>query len=407
MRERTPVRARAALPTSAPEGGADPLSSGLPRLFGLQAVNQMKDMPPYYDVANGELHTAVLLRRAMERGLRFHTNAGWCSEASPSSELHDLIGGELLYDSRFKYRQVQIFDLGASVVQIDRNQLEDATPTVDVDVWCPSRQAAELEVERLRELLPAAVDGPTEMVAVSFWSRGNRGPREIVRKLEAPTWADSSANYPAHTRSALKPLMTDVRAALARGRLLLWHGEPGTGKTTALRTLARENSRSIQLEYVLDPEAFFGMESGYYVDVLFDQAVEADKTRLLVLEDCDELLSVDAKLRAGQGLARLLNLVDGLIGHGLRVAVLITTNEPLGGFHQAVTRPGRCGAAVGFDLFDNQEAAEWMAANEVIGVTPDRCSLADLFALRNNPAAPIRRKQPRIGFERQTLMPNA
>jgi hypothetical protein len=44
------------------------------------------------------------------------------------------------------------------------------------------------------------------------------------------------------------------------------------------------------------------------VDVLFAQAVEADKTRLLVLEDCDELLSVDAKLRAGQGLARLLNL---------------------------------------------------------------------------------------------------
>jgi hypothetical protein len=94
------------------------------------------------------------------------------------------------------------------------------------------------------------------------------------------------------------------------------------------------------------------------VGVLFDEDQEEDKTRLLVLEDCDELLSADAKERAGQGLARLLDLVDGLIGQGLRIDVLITTNEPLSAFHPAVSRPGRCGAAVSFDLFAIRDGRE-------------------------------------------------
>jgi ATP-dependent 26S proteasome regulatory subunit len=69
---------------------------------------------------------------------------------------------------------------------------------------------------------------------------------------------------------------------------------------------------------------------------------------MLVLEDTGELLSIDAKERAGQGLSRLLNAVDGLLGQGSRVLLLITTNEELGALHPAVTRPGRCASQVEF-----------------------------------------------------------
>jgi SpoVK/Ycf46/Vps4 family AAA+-type ATPase len=192
--------------------------------------------------------------------------------------------------------------------------------------------------------------------------------------------------------------MANLPAVLLGGRLILWHGVPGTGKTSALRTLARENAKDILLEYVLDPDTFFGNETGYFVSVLFndDDEIEAGKTRLLVLEDCDELLAADAKRQGGQGLARLLNLVDGLIGQGLRIGVLITTNDPLSSFHPAVSRPGRCGAAIGFDAFDQEEADQWFAGEGLGAQGRAKTSLAELLAIRDGRSVP----EPRapIGF---------
>jgi ATP-dependent 26S proteasome regulatory subunit len=158
----------------------------------------------------------------------------------------------------------------------------------------------------------------------------------------------------------------------------------------------------MSLEYVLDPEALFGRDAAYFMHVLFNDPDDGDeedavaKSRVLVLEDCDELLSADAKERAGQGLARLLNLVDGLIGQGLNVNVVITTNEPLGDFHPAVSRPGRCGAVVAFELFDTDEAAAWLASYECTAAVPNSASLAELLAIRDG--RPATSQRGRIGF---------
>ena len=87
--------------------------------------------------------------------------------------------------------------------------------------------------------------------------------------------------------------------------------------------------------------------------------------RLLVMEDTGELLSADARERTGQGLSRFLNVVDGLIGQGLRVIVLVTTNEEIKKLHPAVARPGRCAANVMFDALSREEASEWLSAHGV------------------------------------------
>jgi hypothetical protein len=94
--------------------------------------------------------------------------------------------------------------------------------------------------------------------------------------------------------------------------------------------------------------------------VLDDEDDEDGKWRLLVLEDTGELLAADAKQQTGQGLSRLLNLVDGLVGQGLRVLVLVTTNEPMRSLHPAVARPGRCAARIEFEPFPSEEATRWL-----------------------------------------------
>lgn len=216
-------------------------------------------------------------------------------------------------------------------------------------------------------------------VPVSFWSVAGRGGYSLSRSLEVPTWAEVRANYPAAVRARLEALMAASFRPGDGGQLVLWHGEPGTGKTHALRALAWEWREWCELHYVTDPEQLFGGRTDYLMDVVLEQADE-DKWRLLVLEDTGELLAADAKERTGQRLSRLLNVVDGIIGQGLRVLVLVTTNDSLKRLHPAVARPGRCAAKVEFLPFAAEEAAAWLEEHGACDAKTGGGTLADLYA---------------------------
>jgi ATP-dependent 26S proteasome regulatory subunit len=92
-----------------------------------------------------------------------------------------------------------------------------------------------------------------------------------------------------------------------------------------------------------------------------------------------------------------LNLVDGILGQGLRLLVLVTTNEPLRQLHPAIVRPGRCAARVEFSRFSPTEAREWLRAHDADDAESGSATLAELFArLSGEPVASERR----IGFGR-------
>ena len=101
----------------------------------------------------------------------------------------------------------------------------------------------------------------------------------------------------------------------------------------------------------------------------------------MLVEDAGELLSADAKERAGPGLSRLLNVVDGLLGQGLRVLVMITTNEPVGQLHPAVSRPGRCAFRHEFDRLPLEEANAWLRERGASTLVSVPATIAELYAL--------------------------
>lgn len=254
------------------------------------------------------------------------------------------------------------------------------------------------EIEKIQKAFPA-LESSDEEVAVEFVYGEHSMAVNRTRNIQAPTMQEILQNYPGDTRQELERLVQpDFRPDMDGGKLMLWHGPPGAGKTYAVRALMREWKPWCQSWCVLDAESFFS-DVSYMTDLLIDHLEEArDKWRLLVIEDAGELMGVDAGMQAGQGLSRLLNLSDGILGQGLPILVLITTNQPLGQLHAAASRSGRCLSQQEFGLLSQTEAQHWLHAQDSEAHIGKATSLADLYAILRGEEIPGEGTPGSFGF---------
>ena len=255
-------------------------------------------------------------------------------------------------------------------------------PEVQVLVSAVTAELADEVIGAVKGAVPPAqrTDGRARL---TMWTVGSGGsPSRHRRWVDTPGWEAIAPNYPGEVGAALERLAALAEPPERGGRLLLWYGEPGTGKTTAIRSLGHEWAGWADIHFILDPEAFFGSPE-YLMHVVADEdlwdprAVSTSRWKVLVVEDADELIRADARTDAGASMSRLLNLTDGILGHGLRVLLLITTNEPMRGLHPAVVRPGRCLADVQFRPFHRGEAEVWL--NGSAPVPGGELTLAELY----------------------------
>jgi hypothetical protein len=362
-----------------------------------------------YSLEHAELGGAVFTARVIERSLPFVCTDGWTTRVKDVS-----LPGERLFTASSTWSRAEVLDVGDAIVSVS---LQGGHAGVSVAAVTEDRAMEVLE--ELRRLLPAPDPSGRKEVTVTFWTYGPHGPQPSWRTISVPEWTDIAANYTAGVGEQLGALMTAFEPAHG-GQLILWHGDSGTGKTFALRALAWEWRDWCDVHYVVDPDSFFGQHADYLMHVLLQSESEGwsgygpfgamqftvaaagepseDEAngetsrrkdwRLLVLEDTGELLQPDAKAVIGQGLARFLNLVDGLIGQGLRVLVLVTTNEEIRKLHPAVARPGRCAADIEFVRLREDESDSWLTSRGSTLRAERPCTVAELYALLEGADAP-------------------
>jgi SpoVK/Ycf46/Vps4 family AAA+-type ATPase len=254
-------------------------------------------------------------------------------------------------------------------------------PSGAIDIKCSGSDVNRVDraIDRIVRAVTPLPKLDNQTTRVKFWYHTHNGPNSRTREIAIPLWSDIKGNYSQKATQDLEELMSLDYKTIGNGRILLMHGPPGGGKTTAIRALCNAWKPWCESEYVVDPEMAFG-EAEYLIQLLLNSGSEdmegnkgQAKWRLLIMEDAEEFLKPGAKKEVGQSVARLLNFGDGLLGQGLNVLVLMTTNVEINELHEAITRPGRCLSNIRVPKLSKEEATKWM------GSSHEEATLAELF----------------------------
>jgi len=329
-----------------------------------------------YNVDYRNVVDARFLRVSFERELAVVQGDSWITCAG----LGDAPGSTVARATYFHAAQQEsLIELDGAIAHLILNDRALVARVAAAD-----EQVAAATLEALREAMPEVADGDQE-VPVRFWWWQPNVAQEMARMMPAPKWSDISGNYAETTAPAIQGL-TDWRdGPPPGGRLLLWHGVPGTGKTTALRALAWSWRSWAEFQFITDPEEFLRNPSYLLRTISNDRRSSlatspVDRWRVLVLEDAGEYLAPDAKHATGQALSRLLNVCDGVLGQATRSLVIVTTNEPLRSLHPALARPGRCLSEIEFAELSRDEIRAWCEGRGTTPPQASRAPLAELYA---------------------------
>jgi hypothetical protein len=333
---------------------------------------------------------AHFLRLAYADGLLTIVGGKWVTAASINHASGDLLGGA---SYAFDGHQERLVRMGTALCHLIQNE-----QSLVVRVAAGSSDEAEQVIAELRNTIPELEPVEREVPA-RFWWWTPSGPCELARSIPYEPWDELQHNYAGQTHACLSELNEWSERPPQVGRLILWHGVPGTGKTSAIRTLAGQWQSWANFQFVTDPEEFLRNPS-YLLGTVTGASPSGpghhEPWKVIVLEDSGEFLMPDAKRATGQALSRLLNVCDGVLGMAMRVLVLITTNEPLSELHSALTRPGRCLAEISFESFAADEIVQWCARQDAEPLGRTRASLAELYAHRDG-HTPTRKRFP-LGF---------
>ncbi len=146
---------------------------------------------------------------------------------------------------------------------------------------------------------------------------------------------------PLHNR-----IMERLNAENAKGVLLL-HGEPGTGKTTYIRYLARHIKKKI---IFIPPQFSFNLSSRRFLDIM-----SKNTNSIIIIEDAENIIA-DRKSGENFSISALLNIADGLLFNFLKIQIVCTFNSDLSAIDHALLRKGRLIALYEFKKLEAQKA---------------------------------------------------
>lgn len=171
--------------------------------------------------------------------------------------------------------------------------------------------------------------------------------------------------------------------------IVLFHGEPGTGKTSYLRYLIAHS----KARFIYIPNNLFAHLS----DPEFIAFISSFSESVIVLEDCEELLKKRENAAMASGIATLLNLGDGLLGDALKLKIICTFNCPISLLDNAIMRKGRMMYRYEFKKLTSEKVLSLFQKLSMDPPLISEMTLADVYNYGHENHALVKSK-PGVGF---------
>ena len=198
---------------------------------------------------------------------------------------------------------------------------------------------------------------------------------------------DFSIHYNEDFLSIHKAMVKQLNKKDTNG-LYLFHGHPGTGKSTYIKYLIHQLKKEV---IFISPKMAGQLDNLSMTSFLLE-----NRNSVLVIEDAEELIASREEVR-NSNLSMLLNLTDGLLGESLGIQIIATFNTDVKNIDKALLRKGRLSVIYEFKpLALNRTNALLNKLGYSIEVTQP-LSVADIFNFEiNNNYEPKLRKA--VGF---------
>lgn len=171
--------------------------------------------------------------------------------------------------------------------------------------------------------------------------------------------------------------------------LFLFHGLPGTGKSTYIKYLIHQQNKKV---IFISPKMAGNLDSTNFTQFLIN-----NENSILVIEDAEELIT-SREHNQNSHLSFLLNLTDGILAESLGIQIIATFNTDIKNIDKALLRKGRLTAIYEFKELAFQKAnrlAEHLKIENFETLKP--MTLAEIFNCKETNFQ-FKKEKAKIGF---------
>lgn len=153
--------------------------------------------------------------------------------------------------------------------------------------------------------------------------------------------------------------------------IILFHGEPGTGKTSYIKYLTKLVDKKILF---IPPTMAEALSEPSIIPFLLD-----NKNSILIIEDAERVIADRETQGTSMGVSNILNITDGILGDCLNIQIIATFNSSRDKIDKALLRPGRLIVEHKFNKLDVTSTNKLLKHLNIDKENNNEMTLADIY----------------------------